>query len=268
MARFSRRKALSSLAATVGAATAGLVHLGGSGTATAAATDDMASMKGMDHASAATAGHSGHAGFARGGTVDNEANGFDPSVIVRDFDCGTVTTLADGRTQREWHLVRRRTRDRDRARRASTRPGRSTAASPAPRCAAPRATACGSASRTAARIPHTDPLPRHPPRGHGRRAGSRRGDRRRADRARPVVRLRVRGRAVRAAPLPLPRDAARGAHRQGPLRHVHRRPEGAARRGRRARDGHERVRHELRLRATRSTPSTRSGSTTSTTRSR
>ena len=43
MAGFSRRKALSSLAATVGAATAGIVHLGGAGTATAAATDDMAS---------------------------------------------------------------------------------------------------------------------------------------------------------------------------------------------------------------------------------
>ena len=104
MAGFSRRKALSSLAATVGAATAGLVHYGGSGTATAAATAEGAGMNGMDHASGASAGHTGHAGFARGGTVDTEANGFDPSVIVRDFDSGTVTTLADGRTQREWHL--------------------------------------------------------------------------------------------------------------------------------------------------------------------
>ena len=50
------------------------------------------------------AGHSGHAGFTRGGTVDNEANGFDPSVIVRDFDWGRSRTLPDGRTLREWHL--------------------------------------------------------------------------------------------------------------------------------------------------------------------
>ena len=37
-------------------------------------------------------------------------------------------------------------------------------------------------------------------------------------------RLRVRGAARRAAPLPLPRPAAGRAHRQGPLRRVHHRP--------------------------------------------
>ena len=51
---------------------------------------------------------------------------------------------------------------------------------------------------------------------------------------------------VRPAPLPLPLDAARRAHREGPLRRVHHRPEGGAPAGRRARDGDERVRHELR----------------------
>ncbi len=61
-------------------------------------------------------------------------------------------------------------------------------------------------------------------------------------------RLRVRRAAGRAAPLPLPRPAARRAHRQGPLRRVHRRPGRRARGGRRARDGDERVRHELRPR--------------------
>jgi FtsP/CotA-like multicopper oxidase with cupredoxin domain len=97
LAGFSRRKVLSSLAASLGAAAAGLTQLGGSGTATAA--DDMA---GMDHAAN---GHSGHAGFARGGSVDSAANGFDPSLLVRDFDGGTVSTMPDGRTLREWHLV-------------------------------------------------------------------------------------------------------------------------------------------------------------------
>ena len=61
-----------------------------------------------------------------------------------------------------------------------------------------------------------------------------------------VDHLRVRRHAVRPPPLPLPLDAARRAHRQGPLRRVHHRPEGGPPAGRRARDGHERVRHELR----------------------
>jgi FtsP/CotA-like multicopper oxidase with cupredoxin domain len=100
LAGFSRRRALSSLAASVGAAAAGLAHYGSSGTA--AAADDMA---GMDHGSAATAGHAGHAGFARGGAVDSRVNGFDPSLIVRDFDRGKTSKLADGRTLREWTLI-------------------------------------------------------------------------------------------------------------------------------------------------------------------
>ena len=99
MAGFSRRRALSSLAATVGAAAAGVVHFGNG--SPAAAADDMPVMAGMAHGS----GHAGHAGFARGGAVDDAANGFDPSLIVRDFDGGRVSQLADGRTLREWHLV-------------------------------------------------------------------------------------------------------------------------------------------------------------------
>ena len=102
MTGISRRRALSSLVASVGAAAAGLVHAGGSGTATAAG--EMPTMAGMDHGPA-TAGHSGHAGFARGGAVDHAANGFDPGLIVRDFDGGRVSQLADGRTLREWHLI-------------------------------------------------------------------------------------------------------------------------------------------------------------------
>ena len=51
------------------------------------------------------AGHAGgHAAF-RGGAVDHSANGFDPHAVARDFDRGTTSRMADGRTLREWTLV-------------------------------------------------------------------------------------------------------------------------------------------------------------------
>ncbi len=46
----------------------------------------------------------GHAGFRDGATVDHTANGFDPSDIVRDFDWGTTSRMAGGRTLRQWEL--------------------------------------------------------------------------------------------------------------------------------------------------------------------
>ena len=46
----------------------------------------------------------GHAGF-RGGQVDHRANGFDPHVVLRDFDEGTTRRLPDGRTLREWTIA-------------------------------------------------------------------------------------------------------------------------------------------------------------------
>jgi manganese oxidase len=49
-----------------------------------------------------TAAHGGHVGTV--GTVDHRANGFDPHVIVRDFDTGTVRREG-GRTVREWELI-------------------------------------------------------------------------------------------------------------------------------------------------------------------
>jgi len=49
---------------------------------------------------------SSHSGFAAGSTtVDPKVNGFDPSVILRDFDWGKARKLSDGRTLREWELV-------------------------------------------------------------------------------------------------------------------------------------------------------------------
>ena len=69
----------------------------------------------------------GHGGF-RGGEVDHKANGFDPHVLVRDFDYGTTSRLpgrphaarVDARGGRAGH--------RDRARRHVPRPGATTAA--------------------------------------------------------------------------------------------------------------------------------------------
>jgi FtsP/CotA-like multicopper oxidase with cupredoxin domain len=49
---------------------------------------------------------SGHSGFAEGSTrVDPKVNGFDPSVMLRDFDWGKAQRLAGGRMLREWELV-------------------------------------------------------------------------------------------------------------------------------------------------------------------
>jgi FtsP/CotA-like multicopper oxidase with cupredoxin domain len=47
-----------------------------------------------------------HVGFAEGRTtVDPAVNGFDPSLLIRDFDWGKRSRLADGRTLREYELV-------------------------------------------------------------------------------------------------------------------------------------------------------------------
>ena len=115
---------------------------------------------------------------------------------------------------------------------------------PGPDAALPRGRAPADHLLQRLGAPAHDPLPRHPPGGDGRRARHRR----RPDPARRHDRLRVRRAAGRPAPLPLPRAPAGRAHRQGPLRRVHRRPEGRARGRRRDGDGDERVRHELRSR--------------------
>jgi len=47
-----------------------------------------------------------HVGLAEGRTmVDPTVNGFDPSVLIRDFDWGTTRRLADGRMLRRYELV-------------------------------------------------------------------------------------------------------------------------------------------------------------------
>ena len=43
--------------------------------------------------------------FRKGEEVDHDANGFNPTAMLRDFDHGTSRRLASGRTLREWTLV-------------------------------------------------------------------------------------------------------------------------------------------------------------------
>jgi FtsP/CotA-like multicopper oxidase with cupredoxin domain len=56
------------------------------------------------------AGHGTHSGglagpaFRAGRSVDHEANGFNPTGLLRDFDAGTTSRLPDGRTLREWEI--------------------------------------------------------------------------------------------------------------------------------------------------------------------
>ncbi|MGH3822186.1 MAG: multicopper oxidase domain-containing protein [Pseudonocardiaceae bacterium] len=56
------------------------------------------------------AGHDMHGGglagptFRANRTVDHEANQFNPTKLLRDFDAGTTSRLPDGRTLREWQI--------------------------------------------------------------------------------------------------------------------------------------------------------------------
>ena len=49
--------------------------------------------------------HAGHSLSATVGDVDVARMGFDPSVLVRTFDYGEATTMADGTTVREWEIA-------------------------------------------------------------------------------------------------------------------------------------------------------------------
>jgi FtsP/CotA-like multicopper oxidase with cupredoxin domain len=100
--RLTRRRLLSAVPAVGLGATALHAAIPHShGTAAAAAEHGAAA-----GAHGAASGHNAdnHAAF-RGGEVDHRANGFDPHAILRDFDAGTTSRLAGGRTLREWTLV-------------------------------------------------------------------------------------------------------------------------------------------------------------------
>ena len=193
------------------------------------------------------------------GEVDDARNGFDPSQAA-DRLGHRHGVAAAGRADAA-HLRGRRPRTRrSRSRRASFfRPGPTMAACRGRRCARPRASGCGSSSRTTART-RTPCISTASIGAHGRRA------RRRPDRAGRGVRLRVRRQAVRLPPLPLPRAAAEAAHPQGHVRRLHHRsrsgPASGARGGRPLaparharecrlagiRHGDERLRHQFRRR--------------------
>ncbi|MPY94003.1 MAG: multicopper oxidase domain-containing protein [Acidimicrobiia bacterium] len=49
--------------------------------------------------------HRGHGGLGTVGRVDHERNGFDPHAILTDFDGGSVSRDATGRTVREYQIV-------------------------------------------------------------------------------------------------------------------------------------------------------------------
>ena len=67
---------------------------------------DAAARDGHSHtAQGERVSHAGSASFAAGGKVDNAANGFDPSLLVRDFDWGKTRRLASGRVLREWKIA-------------------------------------------------------------------------------------------------------------------------------------------------------------------
>ena len=186
---------------------------------------------------------SAHAGFAGPAIVDPAANGFDPNEIVRDFDWGTTRRLASGRVLREWELDRARQGDRGRARRQVRRLDLQRAR-PRPDAARREGELLRITFANGSAHPHTIHFHGIHPSCDGRRAGHRR----RADRARRQHRLRVRRAARSGCTSTTATPAAGRAHRQGPLRRVHHRPEAGPRRGRRAGDGHERLRHELRPR--------------------
>ncbi|HET8985822.1 MAG TPA: hypothetical protein VFN03_08695, partial [Trueperaceae bacterium] len=51
------------------------------------------------------ADHAHHGGMVTVGEVDHARNGFDPLNILTDFDGGRVSTMADGRTLREYVIT-------------------------------------------------------------------------------------------------------------------------------------------------------------------
>jgi FtsP/CotA-like multicopper oxidase with cupredoxin domain len=75
------------------------------GTAGAAAAAQVAATQPAAAAPPAQTGESGAESPATVGEVDHEANGFDPTDVLTDYDYGRVSTLPNGQTLREYELV-------------------------------------------------------------------------------------------------------------------------------------------------------------------
>jgi FtsP/CotA-like multicopper oxidase with cupredoxin domain len=96
---------LAYLAPAIGAGAAARAGLLG-GSASASSRQHHAETLEQQTATAHDHGRSNeHPGFRAGATVNHAANGFDPSVILRDFDEGKARRLASGKVLREWELV-------------------------------------------------------------------------------------------------------------------------------------------------------------------
>ena len=207
--RLTRRRLLAAVPAVGLGATALHASIPHSHGTAAAAAEHGAGMAG-----AHGTGGSGHAAF-RGGEVDHRANGFDPHEILRDFDTGTTSRLAGGRTLREWTLIASEHE-------IEIAPGvKFTAWSyngriPGPTLRATEGDRLRITFINGGRHPHTIHFHGIHPAAMDGVAGI--GDGEIAPGG--AHGLRVRRRAVRAAAVPLPRPAARRAHRQGPLRHA------------------------------------------------
>ena len=171
---------------------------------------------------AETSHHSGHGGGKGGsqrqagavGRVDPRVNGFDPAELVRDFDRGTVVRER-GRTVREFEIV---AQDKE----IEVAPGVKYAAwtyngrVPGPTLRVTEGDRVRVRFVNGSRHPHTmhfhgihvDTMDGVAGIGKGNVAAGR------------ELHLRVRRRALRPAPLPLPHAAAGRPHRQGALRRV------------------------------------------------
>ena len=177
---------------------------------------------GHHHTGSSPAGHGGGvngAMFRTGQVVDHKANGFNPTATLRDFDYGVTSVLPNGRVLREWDVVASQ-------REIEVAPGVSFPAwtfngripGPTLRCSAGERLRIRFTNATA--HPHTmhfhgihpaemDGVPMV---GRGTIGPGQR------------VHLRVRRRAVRCPPLPLPRGPACRAHLTRHVWHLHHRP--------------------------------------------
>ena len=188
-----------------------------------------------------------HATFADGPRVDHRANGFDPTELLRDFDYGKTRRLASGRVLREWEIV---AQDKE----IEVAPGVKYEAwtyngrVPGPTLRAREGEMLRIRFVNASEHPHTMHFHGIHPALMDGMPGI--GENRGGGQIEPgeSLHLRVRGRALRPPPLPLPRRPARRPHRPRPLRRLHHRPQAGAPRSRRDGDGDERLRHQLRPR--------------------
>ena len=98
--RLTRRGLIASSAAVAGVSASGVTLLAGQEAAPQGgytASDPL-------HPGHALAGHDAHGNMISVGDVDSARNGFDPSLMLTDWETGTVSQLPDGRTLRSFEI--------------------------------------------------------------------------------------------------------------------------------------------------------------------